>query len=80
VFKGHTNAGYACRMDFSPNGKYLASGDGEGRLFVWDWGSTNVYRKLSAHTDGPCIDVKWHPTEASWVATAGWDGIIKLWD
>ncbi|KAG5179619.1 WD40-repeat-containing domain protein [Tribonema minus] len=80
IFKGHTNAGYACRMDFSPNGKYLASGDGEGRLFVWDWGSTKVYRKLAAHTDGPCIDVKWHPTEASWVATAGWDGIIKLWD
>lgn len=80
VFKGHVCAGYACKMDFSPNGKYLTSGDGEGNLFVWDWGSTKVYRKLQAHTDGPCIDVKWHPVEGSWVASAGWDGIIKLWD
>ncbi|CAN0410613.1 unnamed protein product, partial [Hapterophycus canaliculatus] len=32
------------------------------------------------HDDGPCIDVAWHPLEPSWVATAGWDGVIKLWD
>ncbi|CAM9434937.1 unnamed protein product [Chrysoparadoxa australica] len=79
VFKGHLNAGYACRMDFSPNGKFLASGDGQGRLFVWDWGSAKVYKKLNAHKNGPCIDVKWHPIESSWVATAGWDGEIALW-
>lgn len=45
-FKGHVNAGYACRMAFSPNGKFLASGDGQGKMFIWDWGSTKVYRKL----------------------------------
>ncbi|CAM9646862.1 unnamed protein product [Choristocarpus tenellus] len=46
VFKGHVNAGYACRMTFSPNGKFLASGDGQGKMYIWDWGSTKVYRKL----------------------------------
>lgn len=45
-FKGHVNAGYACRMAFSPNGKFLASGDGQGKMYIWDWGSTKVYRKL----------------------------------
>ncbi len=45
-FKGHVNAGYACRMSFSPNGKFLASGDGQGKMYIWDWGSTKVYRKL----------------------------------
>ncbi|CAM9762189.1 unnamed protein product [Ectocarpus fasciculatus] len=79
-FKGHVNAGYACRMAFSPNGKFLASGDGQGKMYIWDWGSTKVYRKLQCHDDGPCIDVAWHPLEPSWVATAGWDGVIKLWD
>jgi len=80
IFKGHVNAGYANRITFSPNGKYLASGDGTGKLFVWDWGSTRIYKKMNAHENGPCISTAWHPTEPSWVATCGWDGIIKLWD
>lgn len=80
VFSGHTNAGFACQMTFSPNGKFLASGDGEGRLFVWDWKSTKQLRRFRAHEDGPCIDAQWHPLDPSWVATAGWDGVIKLWD
>mmetsp|Transcript_17762 Transcript_17762/g.26802 ORF Transcript_17762/g.26802 Transcript_17762/m.26802 type:complete len:586 (-) Transcript_17762:194-1951(-) len=80
VFKGHVNAGYANRITFSPNGKYMASGDAEGKFFVWDWGSTRIYKRLNAHENGPCISAAWHPVEPSWVATCGWDGLIKLWD
>ena len=80
TFKGHLNSGYACGMSFSPNGKFLASGDGEGKLFFWDFKTTRVYRKLQAHDSGPCIDCAWHPMEPSWVFTCGWDGLIKLWD
>lgn len=59
-FKGHVNAGYACRMSFSPNGKFLASGDGQGKVFIWDWGSTKVYRKLqvgSLYSCGWCWSI-----------------------
>jgi pre-mRNA-processing factor 17 len=42
TFTGHNNAGYACRIGFSPNGKLLISGDGQGKLHVWDWKSTKV--------------------------------------
>mmetsp|Transcript_3109 Transcript_3109/g.9085 ORF Transcript_3109/g.9085 Transcript_3109/m.9085 type:complete len:585 (+) Transcript_3109:304-2058(+) len=80
TFRGHLNSGYACGLTFSPNGKFLASGDGEGKLFFWDFKSTRVYRKLQAHDNGPCIGCAWHPLEASWVFTCGWDGMIKLWD
>eukprot|EP00939_MAST-03C_sp_MAST-3C-sp1_P002737 g2737.t1 len=78
-FDGHVIAGYACQPNFSPNGRFLMSGDGDGRLWFWDWKSTAVYRKLRAHSDGPCIDCRWHPTEPSKVVTCGWDGLIKLW-
>lgn len=79
-FTGHINAGYACQVNFSPNGQFLMSGDGDGRLWFWDWKTTKVYRKLRCHKDGPCIGCEWHPIEQSKVVTCGWDGLIKLWD
>jgi len=79
-FTGHIVAGYACQVNFSPNGQFVISGDGDGRLWFWDWKTTKVYRKLRAHTDGPCIGCEWHPIEPSQVVTCGWDGLIKLWD
>ncbi|TNV80538.1 hypothetical protein FGO68_gene16839 [Halteria grandinella] len=78
-FMGHVNSGYACGLDFSPDGQFLASGDAEGRMWFWNWKSCKNLRTMKVH-EGVCIDVKWHPIEASKVATCGWDGTIKLWD
>lgn len=80
VFRGHVNSGYGCQVDFSPNGQFVISGDGQGKLNVWDWKTTKSYRKFQAHDNGPCIGAAWHPLQPSWIATCGWDGLIKLWD
>ncbi|CAI5730441.1 unnamed protein product [Hyaloperonospora brassicae] len=80
VFKGHQNAGYACQIGFAPNGQYIMSGDGEGRLVFWDWKTTKVIRKLQAHDRGPTMGAVWHPLEPSKVVSCGWDGLIKYWD
>lgn len=80
TFKGHATAGYACQIGFSPNGQFLVSGDGEGRLCFWDWKSTKMYKKLRAHDRGPCMGAIWHPLEPSKVVSCGWDGLIKYWD
>jgi pre-mRNA-processing factor 17 len=80
VFRGHSNAGYACQIGFSPNGQYLMSGDGEGKICFWDWKSTKMYKKLKAHDHGPCMGAIWHPIEPSKVISCGWDGTIKYWD
>lgn len=80
VFKGHTTAGYACQPAFSPNNRYLASGDGEGKLHFWDFKNTRSLVKYRAHENGPCMGLLWHPIESSLVASCGWDGVIKLWE
>uniref|UniRef100_A0A7S4KY98 Pre-mRNA-processing factor 17 n=1 Tax=Guillardia theta TaxID=55529 RepID=A0A7S4KY98_GUITH len=79
LFVGHTIAGYACQVGVSPDLKYVLSGDGDGRLWLWDWKSAKVYRKFKAH-NGVCIGAIWHPVEPSKIATCGWDGLIKFWD
>ena len=78
-FRGHTNAGYACQVNFSPDGRFLMSGDGDGKLFIFDWKTTRIVRTLKCH-DKVCIGCEWHPLETSKVATCSWDGSIKLWD
>jgi len=80
TFRGHSNSGYACQIDFSPDGQYVLSGDGHGRCFFWEWSMPRkVVRTFKAH-ERVCMGACWHPLESSKVATCGWDGLIKYWD
>mmetsp|Transcript_42887 Transcript_42887/g.106414 ORF Transcript_42887/g.106414 Transcript_42887/m.106414 type:complete len:578 (-) Transcript_42887:127-1860(-) len=79
LFRGHSNAGYACQVDVTPDGQFVLSGDSDGRVFFWDWKSTKLFRKLKCH-DGVCIGAAFHPVFPSTMATCGWDGTIKLWE
>ncbi|KAF9581302.1 hypothetical protein BGW38_001730 [Lunasporangiospora selenospora] len=78
LFTGHLVAGYACQPSFSPDGRYISSGDAEGNMWIWDWKTCKVHKKFKAH-DQVVIDCAWHPHETSLVATASWDSTIKLW-
>ncbi|KAA8529579.1 hypothetical protein F0562_034321 [Nyssa sinensis] len=48
-FAGHIAAGYACQVNFSPDGHFVMSGDGEGKCWFWDWKSCKVFRTLKCH-------------------------------
>uniref|UniRef100_A0A5K3EP66 Pre-mRNA-processing factor 17 n=1 Tax=Mesocestoides corti TaxID=53468 RepID=A0A5K3EP66_MESCO len=79
LFRGHTVSGYACQTDMSPDLRYIVSGDGDGLIYLWEWKTTRLLTKWKAH-DSVCIDLAWLPHETSKVVSAGWDGVIKLWD
>lgn len=78
-FEGHMNGGFACAIAFSPDGKFVASGDFNGRVWFWDWKTTRNFKTLEAHDD-VVLGLDWHPVIPSRVATASWDGVIKIWD
>nr|CAG8499763.1 5449_t:CDS:10 [Entrophospora candida]CAG8502024.1 15129_t:CDS:10 [Entrophospora candida] len=43
-FTGHLVAGYACQVNFSPDGRFIMSGDSEGNMFFWDWKSCKMLK------------------------------------
>jgi len=68
------------QVGFSPDGKFIMSGDGGGKLHFWEWSHPHrVVRTIPAHDKTVCIGCIWHPFETSRIATCGWDGLIKLW-
>lgn len=78
TFRGHTSAGFACEVAFSPDGRFLSSGDGQGNVVFWDWHSGKLLKRLSAHKQA-IITHDWLPHETSKIVTGSWDGLIKLW-
>ncbi|KAH3762606.1 pre-mRNA-processing factor 17 [Pelomyxa schiedti] len=78
-FTGHIAAGFACQLGFSADAHFLISGDGEGKIWFWDWKTCQPLKVIYAH-HGVCIGCEWHPIEASRVVTCGWDGKINYWD
>ncbi|BFZ53072.1 hypothetical protein PYCC9005_000095 [Savitreella phatthalungensis] len=79
VFSSGGGGGYATGLAFSGDGKYLAGGDGNGHVCVWDWKSSGLVAKYNAH-NGPLTKLAYHPRETSKLATAGVDGQILYWD
>ena len=64
-------------MNFSPDAKYVMSGDSEGRVFFWEWSHPHkIVRTIKAH-EGVAIGCVWHPMETSKVITCGWDGLVR---
>lgn len=49
-FAGHSVAGYACQVGFSPDGKWISSGDGEGNVVYWEWKTGRIKSRLKAHS------------------------------
>lgn len=79
-FSGHTIAGSACQLAFSPDGQFISSGDVSGQLHIWKWRTGERVRSFAAHASGKAlIQHAWHPNEKGRVVTAAWDGLVKVW-
>lgn len=80
-FRGHNVSGYAVDVDISPDGQFLASGDTGGFLCFWDWKTCKMYQKHQAGGPGKqaVTCVQWDRQASSRVATAGLEGVVKLW-
>ena len=62
---------------FSPDGKFLMSGDTKGILDIWDVQKGILLETIKAH-DSDIFTVAFSP-DGQWLATGSYDRTIKLW-
>jgi eukaryotic-like serine/threonine-protein kinase len=65
-------------LAFSPDGRQIASGTGDGTIVLWDASNLERASVLSDHT-GPVTAVAYHPS-ASLMASGSKDDTVRLWD
>ncbi|GAB6027610.1 hypothetical protein CHUAL_001851 [Chamberlinius hualienensis] len=77
----NSNAESVRDVQFSPHQYfYFAAVQENGSVHIWDMRRTDRFeRQFTAHS-GPVFACDWHPEEKKWLATAGRDKTIKVWD
>ncbi|RDX97467.1 WD repeat-containing protein 25, partial [Mucuna pruriens] len=74
-YESHAVSGFPIKCNFSLDGKKLASGSSDGSIYLYDYHSSKVVKKIKAH-DQACIDVAFHPVIPNVIASCSWDGSI----
>ncbi len=70
--------GACTTADASRDGRFLATGHKDGRVFLWDAVTGDQLAPFDAHR-GKVMEVAFSP-DGRWLASAALDGTLKLWD
>ena len=65
-------------LEWSPGGRFLASGSADQTILLWDEQQGEVFKRLSGH-DGSVTSLTWSP-DGQMLASGSSDGTVCLWD
>ena len=74
--KGHRDLVYS--VSWSPDSKYIASGNRDGIVRVWDATTGTCIHTLTGHTH-PIYSLSWS-SNGKQIASGSWDNTIRIWD
>ncbi len=74
--KRHT--GWVTALQFSPDGKFLATADRNGGLLIWEAGSGAFIQKLDGHPKA-ITSISWR-SDSQFFVSSGEDGALKIWN
>ena len=76
MYEGHTSMVFG--VDWSPDGKRIASASLDGTVQVWD-AMTGKHVLIYRGHNGPVFSVRWSPN-GQYIASAGYDHTVQIWD
>lgn len=76
-FPGHPS--FVSTIECSPDGKTLASADGDGAIFLWDISSGTLLKKCRGHGKGGVWSLSFS-VESTVLTSGGADGTVRVWD
>ncbi|KAL6660336.1 hypothetical protein ACP70R_001882 [Stipagrostis hirtigluma subsp. patula] len=78
-FEGHGVWGFPIKCNFSLSGRELASGSSDGCIYIYDYKSGRLLRKIEAFKDA-CTDVAYNPVMPNVIASCSWTGEISVFE
>jgi eukaryotic-like serine/threonine-protein kinase len=75
---GRLNHPNLISLAWSPDGRWLAAGDQDGTLLVFDVSAKRLVRKMLGHDDG--ILSVCYSKDGGRIASGSWDSTVRIWD
>lgn len=78
-YENHGVYGFPIKFNFNLDGKKLASGSSDGSIYLYDYQSSKVLKKIKAFNQA-CMDIAFHPFMPNVIASCSWDGSILVFE
>nr|CAD1844149.1 unnamed protein product [Ananas comosus var. bracteatus] len=78
-YEGHGVWGFPIKCNFSLDGRELTSGSSDGSIYLYDYKTARLLRKLKAFNEA-CIDVVYHPVKPNVIASCSWNGEVSVFE
>ncbi|KAJ6830296.1 WD repeat-containing protein 25 [Iris pallida] len=78
-YEKHGVWGFPVKCNFSSDGKELASGSSDGCIYLYNYRSSELVRKIKAFEEA-CVDVAYHPLVPNVIAACSWTGEVSIFE